>query len=293
MQTDLVVRLKGGEIIIADGATGTALMAAGLPPGMPPELWNVEQAEQIRKLHRSYLDAGSQIILTNTFGGNRIKLGAAGFGERVSELNHAGSKLARDAAGQRAFVAGDIGPTGELMAPLGKLTSERAIEVFAEQAQALAQGGVDLLWIETMMDIDEARSAVIGARQATDLPIFCSLSFGPKGYTMMGVSARQAAEQLWPLGLTAIGANCGEGIDVVEQVLTQMHAALPNAPLIAKPNAGRPQLVNGQTIYDMKAADFSARMSDFVALGARVLGACCGSDPTHIAAISSIWGTAS
>ncbi len=293
MGTDLLAKLQAGETIIADGAAGTTLMAAGLLPGVPPELWNVEQADQIRKLHLSYLDAGSQIILTNTFGGSRIKLGAAGYGERVVELNRAGSELARDTAGERAFVAGDIGPTGELMAPLGKLTSEKAIEVFAEQAKALAQGGVDLIWIETMMDIEEARAAVIGARQATDLPIFCSLSFGPRGHTMMGVSARQAAELLWPLGLAAIGANCGEGLDVVEEVLVQMRSVLPDAPLIAKPNAGRPKLVDGQTIYDMKAAEFAARMSDFVPLGARVLGACCGSNPTHIAAISSTLGTAS
>ncbi len=288
MDKELSERLSAGEILIADGATGTTLMAAGLLPGTAPELWNVEQPEQILQLHRSYLDAGSQIILTNTFGGSRIKLERAGLGNRAFELNRAGAALARQAAGEHAYVAGDIGPTGKIMAPLGKLTYQEAVEAFARQAEALAEGGVDLLWVETMMDLDEARAAVSGARQATKLPIFCSLSFGPRGYTMMGVKASQAAEELWPLGLAAIGANCGDGIDVIEPVLKQMREVLPDAPLIAKPNAGMPRLVGDQTIYDMDADSFAAHIPDFIALGAQVVGACCGSNPTHIAAVAAI-----
>ena len=138
------------------------------------------------------------------------------------------------------------------------------------------------------MDLDEAKAAVSGARRATDLPIFCSLSFGPRGRTMMGVKASQAAEELWPLGLAAIGANCGDGIDVIEPVLVQMREVLPDAPLIAKPNAGMPKLVDGQTVYDMDPADFAQRIPDFVALGAQVVGACCGSNPAHIAAVARI-----
>lgn len=288
MDKELSERLSAGEILIADGATGTTLMAAGLLPGTAPELWNVEQPEQILQLYRSYLDAGSQIILTNTFGGSRIKLERAGLGNRTFELNRAGAALARQAAGEHAYVAGDIGPTGKMMAPLGKLTYQEAVEAFARQAEALAEGGVDLLWVETMMDLDEARAAVSGARQATKLPIFCSLSFGPRGYTMMGVKASQAAEELWPLGLAAIGANCGDGIDVIEPVLKQMREVLPDAPLIAKPNAGMPRLVGDQTIYDMDAGSFAAHIPDFIALGAQVVGACCGSNPTHIAAVAAI-----
>jgi 5-methyltetrahydrofolate--homocysteine methyltransferase len=286
MSKGLRERLQAGETLIADGATGTILMAAGLPPGTPPELWNLQQPEQILQLHRAYLDAGSQIILTNTFGGSRIKLAAAGLGDRTRELNQAAVALAREAAGMEAFVAGDIGPTGELMAPFGPLTYQRALEVFAEQAEALAEAGADLVWIETMMDLEEARAAVTGARQACDLPLFCSLSFGPRGRTMMGVKAGQAASELWPLGLAAIGANCGEGIDVVEPVLKEMGETLPDAPLIAKPNAGLPKLVGDRTVYDMEPAAFAARIPDFVALGARILGGCCGSRPAHIAAVS-------
>ncbi len=288
MSKPLSERLRAGETLIADGATGTILMAAGLPPGTPPELWNVQRPDQILQLHRSYLDAGSQIILTNTFGGSRIKLAAAGLGGRTGELNRAAVALAREAADRAAYVAGDIGPTGELMAPYGRLAYEAALEAFAEQAEALAGAGADLIWIETMMDLEEARAAVVGARRACDLPIFCSLSFGPRGRTMMGVRAGEAAAQLWPLGLAAIGANCGEGIDVVEPVLRQMRDVLPDATLIAKPNAGLPKLVGDQTVYDMEPATFAAHIPDFVALGAQVVGACCGSNPTHIAAVSEV-----
>lgn len=287
MGNELRERLQAGETLIADGATGTILMAAGLPAGTPPELWNVERPEQILQLHRSYLDAGSQIILTNTFGGSRIKLATAGLGDRTRELNQAAVALARQAAGGRAFVAGDIGPSGELMAPYGPLTYERAVEVFAEQAEALAGAGADLIWIETMMDLQEARAAVAGARQVCDLPVFCSLSFGPKARTMMGVRASEAASELWPLGVAAIGANCGEGIDVVEPVLTEMRQVLPDAPLIAKPNAGLPKLVGDRTVYDMGPEAFAAHVPKFVALGAQILGACCGSNPDHIAAVST------
>ena len=283
----LIQRLAGDETLIADGAAGTMLMAAGLASGTPPELWNVENPGEIRALHHAYVEAGSQIILTNTFGGNRIKLGKAGLAERVRELNLAGAALARQSAGDRALVAGDIGPTGELMAPYGQLTFDEAVTAFAEQATALADGGVEAIWIETMVDLDEARAAVTGARQSTSLPILCTMSFGPKGRTMMGVSAKQAVEGLWPLGLAAIGANCGEGLEAVEVVLKQMHALLPDAPLIAKPNAGLPKLVDGQAVYDTGPDLFALRTLDFINLGARLVGSCCGSSPAFISAISN------
>jgi 5-methyltetrahydrofolate--homocysteine methyltransferase len=283
----IVTRLNNGEVLLADGAAGTMLMAAGLPPGTPPELWNVEQPEKIIALHSAYVEAGSQIILTNTFGGNRIKLGKAGLAERVRELNQAGAALARQATGDQAAVAGDIGPTGELMAPFGSLTFDEAVTAFAEQAAALADGGVDAIWIETMVDIDEARAAVTGAHQSTNLPVLCTMSFGPKGRTMMGVSAKQAVEGLWPLGLAAIGANCGEGLEAVEVVLRQMRELLPEAPLIAKPNAGLPKVVDGQAVYDTGPELFARRTLDFIHLGARLVGSCCGSSPAFISAISN------
>jgi 5-methyltetrahydrofolate--homocysteine methyltransferase len=280
-------RLLDDELLIADGAAGTMLMAAGLPPGASPEVWNEERPDAILALHRAYVAAGSQVILTNTFGSSRIKLAKQGLEARVRELNLAGAALARQAAGRRAYVAGDLGPSGELMEPFGRLTPDTAVEAFSEQAALLAEGGVDAIWIETMMDLKEAKAAVVGARRATELPIFCSLSFGPKGRTMMGDSARQAAEELWPMGLDAIGANCGEGLEVVETVLSQFRVALPNAPLIAKPNAGLPRMSGGQTVYDTGPEQFAGRLADFTRLGARIIGACCGSSPEFIAALAS------
>ena len=280
--------LLSGEFLIADGATGTMLMAAGLPPGTPPELWNAEQPAQIVRLHRSYVDAGSELILTNTFGGNRTKLSKAGLDGRALELNRAGAALAREAAGDGAYVAGDIGPTGDLMAPLGALTHEDAVAVFAEQASTLTKGGVDLIWIESMMALEEARAAIMGARSATKLPILCSLAFGTGGRTIMGLEASKAAAELWPLGLTAIGANCGQGPDTTGDVLRQMSDALPGVPLIAKPNAGLPRTVDTQVVYDMAPSDFAERMFKLISLGARIVGSCCGSTPAHISALSDL-----
>jgi 5-methyltetrahydrofolate--homocysteine methyltransferase len=282
MNTKLEDHLAQGKLLIADGATGTMLMAAGLPAGAAPELWNAERPEQVLKLYQAYLDAGSQIILTNTFGGSRIKLAKTGLAERTHELNLAAARLARQAADGNAYVAGDIGPTGELMAPMGTLTYEKALETFSEQAKALAEGGVEAIWVETMSDLAEARAAVTAARQETNLPVFCSLSFGRRARTIMGVTPSQAALELWPLGLTAIGANCGEGLEMIPEVLAQMRQALPEAILIAKPNAGLPKLVDGKTIYDLEPAQFASRMSGFVEQGAQIIGSCCGSSPAYI-----------
>ena len=184
---DLRAVLQEGQLLVADGATGTILQAMGLSAGVVPELWNVANPDAIRALHRAYLDAGSQVILTNTFGGNQLKLERAGeLGGRTQELNRAAAFLAKEEVAGRAYVAGDMGPTGELLAPYGLLSYEEAVEVYAQQAQALAEGGVDLVWIETMSDLNEAQAAVEGVKQATDLPIFCSLSFGRGGRPTAG-----------------------------------------------------------------------------------------------------------
>ena len=282
------------QVLVADGAIGTMLQSMGLPAGTAPELWNVEQPGHIRALHRAYLDAGSQVILTNTFGANWSKLERAGrLGARMQELNYAGVALAREEAAGRAYVAGDMGPTGELMAPYGTLDYQEAVRIFGGQAQTLAASGADLIWIETMSDLDEARAAIEGVRQATDLPVFCSLSFTRGGRTIMGVTPTQAAEALWPLGLAAIGINCGEGIEIVTPVLTAMRTALPDAVLIAKPNAGLPHLENGETVFDLGPEAFARHVPHFVELSAQVIGACCGSSPAHIAAIAAALRTSS
>jgi len=279
--------LTSGEILLADGATGTMLQAAGLPLGKVPEQWNIERPEEISALYRAYLAAGSRIILTNTFGGSRIKLDRAGCGDIVAEANKAAARMARQAAGDRAFVAGDMGPCGELLQPYGLLAYADAVATFAEQATALAQGGVDCIWIETMASLEEAQAAIEGARQATSLPILCSMSFDTGGRTMMGVTPEQAIERLWPLGLAACGSNCGQGPEQMVATVQRLAAASPEAILIAKPNAGLPQLVDGQQVYHMPPEEMARYMMDCVAAGARVIGSCCGSTPNHIRAIAA------
>jgi 5-methyltetrahydrofolate--homocysteine methyltransferase len=294
---DLKLYLQEGCLLIADGATGTMLQSLGLPAGTPPELWNVERPDAVRTLYRSYLDAGSGVILTNSFGGSRPKLERSGsLGARCVELNEAAARLAKEAAGESAYVAGDIGPTGELMEPYGLLKYEEALDVFGQQAQALVDGGADLLWVETMSDLNETKAAVEAALHVTDRPVFCSLSFGASGRTMMGVAPSEAVETLWPMGLTAIGANCGEGVEVMERVLPEMHAALQERwgpgryPLIAKPNAGLPRLIDGETVFDLGPEELAAYTPRFVEWGAQVIGACCGSSPEHIAALVAAVG---
>jgi len=288
MRLPILERLAAGEVLIADGATGTMLQAAGLPAGTPGEAWVLERPEEIVRLHRAYVEAGSQIILTTTFGGTRARLKAAGLDVQVEEINRRASELAREAAGADLYVAGDIGPTGEMMAPLGKLAYAAAVELFAEQAQALAAGGADAVVIETMSDLNEAKAAVEGARQGCDLPIFCTFSFDTHGRTSMGVSPAQAAAAMAGLGVPAIGANCGRAPEELLDILPQMRAAAPNAYLIAKPNAGIPRLVQRQVVYDATPEHMAELACRYVELGARIVGACCGSSPAHIAAIASV-----
>ena len=284
---DFLTRLHSGPALIADGAMGTMLQTAGLPPGRPGEAWVLERPEAVVAVHQAYIEAGADLILSCTFGGTRPRLEHAGLAERVAEINRRAVEVAREAAAGRAYIAGDIGPLGELLAPLGQRTYEEAVEIFAEQAAGLAAGRPDVLYIETMSSLDEARAAVEGARRADpDLPLTATLSFDTKGRTNMGVRPAQAAQALVELGVVACGANCGASLEMTEQALREMHEALPQAVLIAKPNAGIPRMVSGQVVYDATPeimADYGRR---FVALGARIVGGCCGSTPAHIQAIA-------
>jgi 5-methyltetrahydrofolate--homocysteine methyltransferase len=285
MRDPILDQLASGRVLIADGATGTMLQAAGLPPGLPGEAWVMERPEVILDLHHAYLDAGSDLILTSTFGGTRARLRAAGLDAQGPEINRRAAELAREAAGEDRYVGGDIGPTGEMMAPLGRLTFESAVEMFAEQASALAAGGVDCIYVETMSDLNEARAAVQGARQVTSLPVFCTFSFDTRGRTSMGVSPLQAAQAVIALGAAAVGANCGHAPEEVLDLLPQIRAAAPGTILIAKPNAGIPRMVKRQVTYDATPERMAELARRFVELGAQIVGACCGSSPAHIAAI--------
>jgi len=278
-------RLSQERILIADGATGTMLQAAGLPPGVSPECWNLERPEAIRALHQAYVEAGADLILSNTFGGSRLRLGKAGLGGRVRKINLAAVKLARDVAGEKVLVLGDIGPTGRMLKPLGDLAIEEARTSFAEQAATLADGGVDAIIIETMSDLKEALAAVEGAKQATSLPILVSMSFDTHGRTMMGVKPEEAAVKLWGLGVDVIGANCGRSLTETLEAIRKMRDAVPKATLMAKPNAGLPHEKNGESIYDVTPdvmAEYALRFAD---LGVKIFGGCCGSTPEHIRAI--------
>lgn len=282
--------LQSEGTLLLDGAMGTMLMARGLVSGDPPEEWNVNFPESIRWIHRQYVEAGSQIILTNSFGGSRFRLKLHNLHERAIELNRAAAENARaeaDAVSRPVLVAGSIGPSGELLYPLGGLTFEEAVAGFAEQATGLAQGGADLLWIETMSDLNEVKAAVEGARSVCDLPICATLSFDTNGNSMMGVTPAQAAETLSSFGLAAIGANCGNNLPDTERAIGQMHAVAPDALLIAKANAGIPQWIRGELAYNGTPGvmgEYACRVRN---LGAKLIGACCGSSPEHIRAMST------
>jgi 5-methyltetrahydrofolate--homocysteine methyltransferase len=278
--------LERSRVVLADGAMGTMLFEAGLESGESPQIWNITHPERVRAIHRAYLDAGSQLILSNTFGGNRFRLARHGLQSRVAELNRAGAALLRaevDSAGGRALVAGDIGPSGELLAPLGKLSFADAVEAFAEQAAALLAGGVDLIWIETMSALQEVQAAIEGARRSSaDIPIIASMTFEKHGRTMMGVSPQQAMTSLTGWGASAVGGNCGTGPAELLVVIQTMHGLAPAVPLVFKPNAGMPELIEGKTRYNATAESMASCALEAVRAGARVIGACCGSTPAHI-----------
>jgi methionine synthase I (cobalamin-dependent) len=288
--------LAEGDTVLADGAMGTMLFAAGLQFGDPPEAWNVAHPDVVRRIHRGYLDAGSRIVMTNTFGGNRLRLRLHGLDPRVAELNRTAAILLRaevDAAGGRALVAGDIGPTGEIMAPLGTLDPDEAEDVFAEQAAALIAGGVDLIWIETMSHLSEIEAAIAGVRRASErIPIVATMTFDTRGHTMMGVSPEAAVAGLAAAGADAIGGNCGNGPDELLPVIEKMHAVAPDLVLVAKSNAGMPELVDLRAVYRASPETMAEAGLAFRDAGARIIGACCGSTPDHLAAMAAALGVA-
>ena len=287
--------VHSGITTLADGAMGTMLFSSGLQFGDPPEIWNLTQPEVIRRIHRGYIDAGSRILLTNTFGGNRLRLSLHGNEERVAELNQMAALLLRaevDAAGTGALVAGDIGPSGSIMMPLGTLEFDEAVDVFAEQAAALVAGGVDLIWIETMSDLEEIHAAIAGVRQvAPSIPLIATMTFDTRGHTMMGVAPESAVHALAGWGADAIGGNCGNGPDELIPVIAKMRAAEPDVVLVGKSNAGMPELVDMKAVYRAAPEMMATYAIDIRDAGASIIGACCGSTPAHLAAMSRSLGT--
>lgn len=287
--TNLQQLLDSGKTIVADGGMGTMLMNAGLEQGNASELWNVERPDIIRQIHAGYIQAGAQIILTNSFGGNAIRLSSHGLGERVAEFNQAAARLARteaDIAEHPVVVGGSMGPIGEFIEPLGTITYDEVVTVFVGQARALLDGGVDLFWIETMSDLKEVEAAVVACRQVDEaVPIVATMTFDTKGRTMMGTKPEQAIQALVDMGVIAVGANCGNGPDEIETVIQTMQQTQPDAILVAKSNAGLPEAQGDSFVYSATPEDMADYARRVQAQGARIIGACCGSNPQHIAAI--------
>lgn len=287
--TDLQTLLDTTRVLLADGATGTNLFAAGLGPGDPPELWNIDRPEAIAGLYRSFVEAGSDIILTNTFGANSYRLKLHKAEGRVHELNKRAAEIARevaDAAGRPVIVAGSIGPTGELFVPLGELTEAGAVEAFTQQAEGLKAGGADVAWIETMSAPEEIRAAARGAI-AAGLPYTATASFDTAGRTMMGLSPGDlfAVFADLPEPPVAFGANCGVGASDLVMAVLDIVGGSGGVPVIAKANAGIPHFRGDEIHYSGTPelmADYARLAADS---GARIIGGCCGSTPAHVRAM--------
>ncbi len=279
--------------VVLDGGMGTLLQDLGLDDGGSGELWNVERPEAVSDAHQQYAVAGARILTTNTFGGTRPRLEMHGLGDRVHELNAAGARLARVVADQHdALVAGDLGPTGELMAPLGTMDAAEAQAIFAEQLRGLSEGGIDLVLIETMSDLAEAEAAIAAAREVVpDLPIVATLSFDTNLRSMMGVRPADAVTALAAAGVTAVGANCGRGPTEMEAIAAQLVSGRPEGVLIvAQSNAGLPQVVGDHFEYDATPDDMARHALALRDLGVDLIGGCCGSTPAHIEAIRAALG---
>jgi len=278
------------KVLLFDGGMGSMLIAAGLGEGEAPDAWNITRPDVLMEVHRAYLEAGAEVIQTNTFGATPIKLASSSRGAPpdTAKVNEAGATLARTAIKEFGFtgryLAGDIGPTGEFFPPMGRLTEERAFESFRIQAEALENGGVDLFLIETMYDIREAVAAIRAVREVSGKPIVCELTMERKkrGYfTIVGDSTAKAAQALPAAGADAIGANCSIASADMIDLVAEMRA-LTKTPLLFQPNAGRPEMVSGKAVYRQTPEEFAADMMQMVEAGANAIGGCCGTTPEFI-----------
>lgn len=286
----LIDRVRRRERIVGDGALGTMLIARGLPPGQPPERWNLERPQAVEDVARAYADAGAELVTTNTFGGSPLRLRQHGLESRLEDLNAAAVMLARTGAEGRAHVIGSIGPTGHLLKPVGDVDSAIVLDGFCRQAAALAAAGVDGFCIETMTALDEAMLALEAVRrEAPGFAVFVTMSFDvtPRGpFTVMGVSVARAAARLEEGGADAIGANCGTGPDAM-LVIARAFADATTLPLIFQPNAGLPQRLDGRLMYPQTATSFATQAAH-LASHATILGGCCGTTPKHISALKAL-----
>ena len=278
------------NLLLLDGATGSNLMAAGMPKGICTEEWVIEHKDIIQKLQSDYIKAGSKIIYAPTFGGNRINLTMHGFENRIEEINRTLVGYAREAAGNKAYVAGDITTTGKMMAPAGEMTYEKAFETYQEQARILDDAGVDWIVAETMINIEETLAAVDAVLSVSTLPVMCSMTVEADGSIFSGGNAVEAAVSLEAAGASAVGVNCSVGPDQLVSVIRNIRSNV-SIPVLAKPNAGMPVIdENGHAIYSMTAKEFAHHMKALTDAGATIIGGCCGTTPEFIRETAKLLG---
>ena len=285
----IIQRLSRGDVLISDGATGTYLQAAGLEPGGCPEEFNASRPEVVRGMAADYFQAGADMVLTNSFGGNRFMLKKYGYGDRVWELNRLAAEHARSAAPPGGYVVGSVGPSGEFLEPLGEVTEAEMFEAFVEQVTALEAGGADAVVVETMTALEEAVLAIRAVRESTRLTAMATMVFdkGPRGFfTMMGVTPSRAAAELGAAGAQVVGSNCGNGIEGMLEVAREMRQYTDGYMLIHS-NAGLPELRNGEVVYPEGPEWMAERFQVLVDGGVNIVGGCCGTTPDHIRALSA------
>lgn len=275
------------KILILDGATGTELQKRGMPGGVCPEEWVIQNPDVIKDVQRTYIESGSDLVYACTFGANRLKLSEFNLQDKVYEMNKRLAQISREAVGDKKLVAGDIAPTGQFVEPFGSLGFEEAVDVYKEQVKGLYDGGVDLFVIETMIDIQEMRAALIAVKEVCDLPVITSMTYGEDGYTLTGTDPVSALITLQSLGAAVVGCNCSTGPDKMLEVIKKMKP-YAKVPLMAKPNAGLPKLVGNETVFDMKPDEFASFAGPFADAGVNLFGGCCGTSPEYIKEVSGI-----
>lgn len=268
-------------IVLLDGATGTNLQKSGMPVGVCPEKWIIEHKEVLIKLQKEYVAAGSNILYAPTFSGNRIKLEEYGLGEEIEEINRKLVRISKEAAGDKAYVAGDLTMTGEQIYPIGTLTFEELVDIYKEQVTYMLIEGVDLFVVETMMSLSECRAALLAIKETCDLPVMVSLTFAEDSRTLYGTDPTTAMIVLQSMGADAVGVNCSTGPKQMCEIVTLMKR-VATVPIIAKPNAGLPKLVGKDTVFDMEADEFAAGVKELIKCGANIVGGCCGTTPKHM-----------